>query len=306
MSSLLAQTGFFSWSFEPGSLNLKIWIFLGLFFASAIALGLSFAPTRARKPIVVGFTFISGLFFVLYYLWPQPVSREATDLPRGAVEGFGFWLSDALPHVAKVANILTVFLLGLGIFSLMRIHLVRLFKKQKDWFFSLVLILSMGLMIGYGYADWNLRQFNDPEQALELMENWGHANYGFDLLFNGLLQQMDAAMFSMIAFFILSAAYRAFRIRSVEATVLMASALIMILSIMGAFDTMFNGLINMLPGAAEPGSFWDNVRLTTVSEWIKAYLQVPSLRALEFGVGLGALAMGLRIWLGLEKGGVSA
>lgn len=306
MSSVLAQTGFFSWSFLPDDSRLKIWIFIGLFLASVIAFALSFAPTRARKPIVVSFTFVSGLFFVLYYLWPQPVSREATDLPRGSVEGFGFWLSDALPHVAKVANILTVFLLGLGIFSLMRIHLMRLFKKQKDWFFSLVLILSMGLMIGYGYADWNLRQFNDPEQKLELMENWAHANYGFDLLFNGLLQQMDAAMFSMIAFFILSAAYRAFRIRSVEATVLMASALIMILSIMGAFDTMFNGLINMLPGASEPGSFWDNVRLTSVAEWIKAYLQVPSLRALEFGVGLGALAMGLRIWLGLEKGGVSA
>ena len=36
-----------------------------------------------------------------------------------------------------------------------------------------------------------------------------------------------AAMFSLIGFFILSAAYRAFRVRSIEASILMATALVL-------------------------------------------------------------------------------
>ncbi|MEZ5162691.1 MAG: hypothetical protein R2688_02865 [Fimbriimonadaceae bacterium] len=42
-----------------------------------------------------------------------------------------------------------------------------------------------------------------------------------------------------------------------------------------------------------------------VAGWLRSNMQIPAIRAIEFGVGLGALAMGLRIWLGLEKGGVS-
>ena len=107
-------------------------------------------------------------------------------------------------------------------------------------------------------------------------------------------------MFSIIAFYILSAAYRAFRIRSVEATILLASALIMMLSLMGAVEYMWNGLFD------HSGAFVANFQLTEIARWIRDTFQTPGIRALEFGIGLGALAMGLRLWLSLEKGGVSA
>ena len=47
----------------------------------------------------------------------------------------------------------------------------------------------------------------------------------FKFLFSGGLTNLGSATFSMIAFYIASAAYRAFRIRSLEATLLMIAAL---------------------------------------------------------------------------------
>lgn len=302
MINLLAQTSPYNfWAKDPATNQPIVWMIIGLIVGIAVVTAIRFAPASARKPIIWIATFLPGLFFFLLWLWPQPINRGGNDIPRGTGEQFSFWLEDALPRIADIANILTVFMLGLGIFSLLRIHITRLAKKQKDSFFSGVLIFSLVLMVIFGYWDWSLREFNDPEGKLLEISNWGFPNYGFDLLFNGLLQQMEAAMFSMIAFFILSAAYRAFRVRSIEATVLMASALIMIFSIMGAVDFFISGGIDSMTGG-DPGNFLNNFKLTAIAQWVKNYLQVPSLRALEFGVGLGALAMGLRLWLGLEKG----
>jgi hypothetical protein len=313
--NLLAQAAppqYTTWGLEPGSDGLKIALLATLIVGAGLVFLLTMVPTRARKPIVWTATFLAGGFYILYWLWPQPISADiATDVPRNKVEEFSFWLSAAQLKVADVSNILAAFLLGLGVFSILRIHLTRIFKRHQDRFFSVVLIVAMVAMIWFGYADWILREFKgkDAYAAEPTMMLW--ENRGFDLMFDGMLQQMDAAMFSMIAFFILSAAYRAFRIRSVEATVLMASALILMFSLMGAVETPFAGFIDSLTaktnsaGVPDPGHWLNNFKIATVGNWVKSYLQVPSLRALEFGVGLGALAMGLRLWLGLGKGGIN-
>ena len=291
------------WGSVPGQ-DALIRIFVTIIVGVIGVMLLMRVPTRARRPIVWTFTFLSGSFYVIYFLWPEPVNPGANDIPRNFVEGGGFFMHDALPKVADIANVLTYLLLCLGIYSLVSIHLKRWMKKQKDWAFSVVLLLSMLAMVGVGYADYIQKEFQDPEGKLTRAENWGTVNYIYDLLFDGLIQQMDAAMFSMIAFFILSAAYRAFRIRSVEATVMMASALILMLSLMGAVDFFWTGLLDRATGE-NPAHFLNNFRLDVVAGWVKSYMQIPAIRALDFGVGLGALAMGLRIWLGLERGGVS-
>ena len=284
----------------------ELWIAIIATFVVSMAgfFVMSNLPAKARRPIVWTFTFAMGLFYVLLFLWPSPINRGDADLARDPIEGFGFWLADTQPRVADVSNILTAFLLGLGVFSVIRIHFTRLFKKQKDWQFSIVLLVSMVTYAVFGYWDWITKEFFDPEGRMLDESNWTFVQYARDLLFDGLLQQMDAVMFSMIAFFILSAAYRAFRIRSVEASVMMGSALILILSIMGAVDVPLASLIDQAVGS-DPSHFLNNFKISEIATWFRNFVQVPALRALEFGVGLGALAMGLRLWLGLEKGGVN-
>ena len=296
------------WGREPGS---HVWIALGITLVASVGIILLLlkTPTRLRKWVIGVFTFAAGFFFVFKYLWPEPLSRGENDIPAGIVDKVGFLVEDATPHVAGIANILTFFLLGLGIFSLIRIHASKLVKKQQDWAFSLLLLVSLVTMVVIGYWDWTIREFHDPQNLLADPAAWTPINYAADFLFDGLIQQMDAAMFSMIAFFILSAAYRAFRIRSIESTVMMASALILVISLMGYVDFLWNqGIDSMITvnGQVDLNHWAHNLKIGAISNWVKDYMQIPSLRALDFGVGLGALAMGLRIWLGLEKGGLSA
>jgi hypothetical protein len=291
------------WAKEPGPGALT-WLFAAILIGIVCIFLLMRAPTRARRPIVWIFTFLSGSFYVIYYFWPKPIDRDPGEIAATLADKGGFFLEDALPKVADVANVLTYLLLCLGIYSLTSIHLKRVAKRQRDAAFSVVLLIAMSTMVVVGYWDYILKEFNDPDKLLTKAENWGGVNYAYDLLFDGLIQQMDAAMFSMIAFFILSAAYRAFRIRSVEATVMMASAIILMLSLMGAVDFLWSGWIDGLT-RENPAHFLNNLRLDVFAGWLKSNLQIPAIRALDFGVGLGALAMGLRIWLGLERGGVS-
>jgi hypothetical protein len=269
----------------------------------AIVFALTKAPTQARRPIIWILTFLSGAFFVGYQYWPHAINFDkTTQLPNGAVEGFSAWLADSNSVVGTIAQVLAAFMFGLGIFSIVKIHGTKIMKRQKDWAFSIVLLVSLFSLVFLGYGDFHIREatktmdFDNPT-------NWGAINMGRDFLFEGLLQQMDAAMFSIIAFFILSAAYRAFRARSVEATILLGTALIVILSLMGVVAFAWDQLVDTVSG--QPGLKHDilqNLRISEIAKWIRGTFQTPAITGIKFGIGLGTLSMALRIWLGLEKG----
>lgn len=293
---ILAQASPF-WSSDAGSTQLYTKIALALLFGAVLIFALLKAPPRARGPITAAFVFVAGAFWVLSFLWPKPAFRGPNDVPDGFVDSVGFWISDATPIVNDFTNILVAFILGLGIFSLARVHFRRLFKMQKDWGFSLVLIIAMVSMIVCGYVEFAFKMNNTLEANQSNL-----FVIGKDFLFDGLLQEMEAGMFSVIAFYILSAAYRAFRIRSIESTILLCAALLMMLSLMGGLvflvDKMFDGWTGQ-----DPASFINNFRLGSIAAWVTDNIQSPSIRAMDFGIGLGALAMGLRLWLSLEKTG---
>ena len=289
------------WARNPQG-DLKIFIGGGLILGIILFFGVMQTPIQARRPLVWLVTFLSGGFMVAYTYWPKPINFDAkTELPKNGVETVGSFLQQSFGVVSSFVQIIAAFLLGLGIFSLLRIHLMNIARQKKDWVFSVILLVSMLSMIIFGYWDFMIRQgekavdFDDPQF-------WRMPNMVRDFLFDGLLQQMDAAMFSIIAFFILSAAYRAFRIRSVEATVMMASALILMLNLMGGLSFAWGTVIDNAVNGGAP-HFLLNFKLTEIAGWLRNNMQVPAIRAIEFGVGIGALAMGLRIWLGIEKGG---
>lgn len=305
MNGFFAQAipeSFFNAPNGSSDLWMKIGIALLLGFGAVFAL--IKAPPSVRKPVVAVSTFCAGLYWVLFFLWPRPVNRLPGDMPRGFVDSVGFFLEDANSIVGNLSNVLTAFLLGLGIYSLLRIHGLRVIKGHKDAFFSAVLLLSIVIMGMFGYWDW-LDKMGPNGPSLALEANWAFQNRFRDLLFDGLLQEMDAGMFSLIAFYILSAAYRAFRIRSIEATLLLATAFIVMLSLMGLVAGMWDGTIDSIKGTADP-AFADNFKLTEVAKWLRATVETSSLRGIDFGIGIGALAMGLRLWLSLEKTAVSS
>jgi hypothetical protein len=234
-------------------------------------------PSRFRRPLLSFLVFVSGLFYALEYFLPTHV----VHLPDGGISRENF-LTPLIPNVVNpVAQDLAALLFGLGLFSLLRIHTVNIVRRRTGWFNSLALIVSAAAMVVFGL--WSRANMNHAPWVDQVYKH----------LFDGIFQNMDAAMFSLIAFFILSAAYRAFRIRSFEASILMASALIVLLGL--SFGSLITGKI-----PAE--GFEANFRLETWSSWLLNVISSPALRAIDFGIGLGGLAMGLRIWLGIEKG----
>src|SRR5689334_1075133 len=129
---LFAQLDYGPLASRPGSPEMLVGLVATLVVGFGLFFALMKAPTRSRRWIVNTVTFLAGLFYILYWAWPHPVNRKPDELPRNFVENVGFGISDTLPLVASISNILTAFLLGLGIYSLMRIHIGRIAKRQPD------------------------------------------------------------------------------------------------------------------------------------------------------------------------------
>lgn len=291
------------WTLDPTKSPVLVYVLMTMLIGFAVVFALTKAPTQARKPITWVLTFVSGAVFVLFQYWPQPINFDKkTQLPANGVESVGSFLKDASGIFGTISQVLAAFMLGLGIFSILRIHGTKIAKQQRDWAFSVVLLIAMFSMIVFGFWDFHIRtalrttDFDNPA-------NWGPVNMTRDFLFEGLLQQMDAAMFSIIAFFILSAAYRAFRARSIEATILLGTALLVIISLMGAVASAWDQKVIDMAGTGSSSDLLLNLRITEIANWIKNTFQTPAITGIKFGIGLGTLSMALRIWLGLERGG---
>jgi hypothetical protein len=264
-----------NWEIAQGN---TIWLALaGVLLVTFIVIGLlTKLPLTLRRPLLSVLVFVSGLFYALEYFLPTHMV-----LDHGVLVPENF-LTDLIPNIINpLAQDLSALLFGLGLFSLIRMHFNNVVRQRSGWVNSLALLVSTLSMMVFGF--WSRANLHHPQWVDQVYHH----------LFDGVYQNMDAAMFSLIAFFILSASYRAFRIRSFEASILMTSALIVLLGL------SFGGLIT---DKVPDYGLWSNFRIETWSSWILNIISSPGLRAIDFGVGLGGLAMGLRIWLGIEKG----
>jgi hypothetical protein len=103
-----------------------------------------------------------------------------------------------------------------------------------------------------------------------------------------VLSPVQATMFALLAFFIASAAYRAFRAKTLLATLLLLSAAVVMLGRVPIGD--------MLTGWLPEG-----LRFSDIAKYILDYPNTAAKRAIYIGVGLGIAATSLKIILGIER-----
>lgn len=254
----------------------ELWLFIlgALLFGAAVLAVLTSVPPRYRKGIVAGVTFTAGLYLSLEFLLPPDVFWFTTP-PKTQL------LTRWQPVVASAVQIIWSFALLLGVWNLFQIHGRAVRKHTAGWYNSAAFFVAFGAILIAGLAK-------------DAAQNAKTADALFNILFRGFLTSMEATMFSLIAFYIVSAAYRAFRIRSTEAVLMMAAAAIIMLALVpvGAVIT------DWLPRTGFLSAF----RLENVGYWLLVSPNMAAQRAIAFGVAVGALAMGLRIWLSLERG----
>jgi len=154
----------------------------------------------------------------------------------------------------------------LGLLNVLGVHWSRIRKREGGWSLSLVLIAAMLIVL-----------------ALGLIPGGGGVNApGVAWMFNYIQVPLEATTFSLLAFFMLTAAYRTWRVRGVGSALLLMAAVVVLLGQIPLGERLWNEL----------------------PAWRTWVLGVPSLagaRGIILGVALATVATGVRILLGLDR-----
>ena len=167
------------------------------------------------------------------------------------------------PHPTVVSGYSTVldwvqiifaFTLIVGVLSVFQIHLKKISRRERLWGYSIVTLSAIIVM----------------------------ASAAFVWIFDNVQVPMQSTVFSLLAFFVATAAYRGFRLRNVEAGILLAAAIIIMLGRI-PIGALISGYI---PAGAE---------------WILTVPSMSAKRAVLIGIGLGSITTALRVILGIER-----
>ncbi len=195
-------------------------------------------------PIVVCFVF--GLFMLVQFFVPHGVSVSAYQT------------------VLDWMQIIFVFTLLVGVISYAKLNAKKIARTQTAWGYNLVGLIGLAVMVILGL--WKGTGENTP----------------FLWMFNNLQAPMQSTMFSLLAFFVASAAYRGFRARSWEAGLLLVIAIVVMLG-----RVPLGSLI----------SHW----IPDAANWILRTPSMAAKRGIYIGIGLGTISTSLRIILGIER-----
>jgi len=191
---------------------------------------------------------IGGFVWVLWAFVPHYIMAE------------GFQNKFYLPFVYAM----TPFGALLGIMSLTMMHNAKIRRKAPNWQYSFFFFA--------GFIATALAGFIGGTQKGGL----------FMWMFENIQMHMSSTMFSLLAFYMASAAYKAFRARSPEATVLLVAAIVVML-------------------AQVPIGMKISRYMPDISQWILDVPNLASKRGIALGVGLGSVATSLKILLGIER-----
>jgi len=198
---------------------------------------------RRSFPIIVCFAF--GIVMLIQFFVPSKFS------------------GDVRSELTDWAQIIYAFALIVGIVGLIKYHATRISRRTDGWFYNLITILSLFLMAFLGFAFG--RSDGSP----------------FMWLFNYLMAPMQASVFSLLAFFVASAAYRGFQAKNTEAVLLLASTVFIMFGIASIGNT--------IPPFSD------------IANWILMNPSMTARRGIFIGVGLGTIAVSLRVILGVER-----
>ena len=252
-------------------------------------------------------------------------------------------------------DIIASFAIFLGALNLLKLQFLKVVKRQSGWQYSVVAIASFffAFTIGFfmkgaffvgeevyftqGAAEQAIIASGSTEtvKAVEWGAHISTEGGLFKWMFDNIFTPLSATMFALLAFYVASASYRAFRARNFEATLLLLAGIIIMLGrvpvgslitpwmvmyllvfvgtifvntyirsrkiVFGVFVLGLVGVtllgMNMNWSPTEPAIFF----LPSLQEWIYTVPNLAGARAIMIGIGLGIIVTSLRYIFGLEK-----
>jgi hypothetical protein len=197
---------------------------------------------KQQLPLV--FCFIFGAFALVAYFSPSMDELNRDYVINWTLVIFGFSMA-------------------LGIYSLLRSHFTKLSRRSAGWQYNLVALIGYFTMVFVGFV------FGIDSDSI------------FQYFFFTIQVPVQSTMFSILAFYIASAAFRAFRVRTLEATLLLVAAVIV--------------MLGQVPLSAQIPY------LTEAKDWVMNVPNLAAKRGIWIGIGLGMISTALKIVLGIER-----
>lgn len=219
-----------------------------------------------KRTVPLFITGIVGTLLIISYYVPRGFFRQTERL------------------IPDFFNIIAAFAFVLGGGNLLRVHLTKISRRDHEWGYSIVTVAGFLVMLVAGL--FKVGGGGDFKIAL------GDARLWFNWLYQGVFTPCQSTMFSLLAFFVASASYRAFRAKTPESTVLLLAAFVILLgrTPVGVFLT---GWI--------PAPWSDYFHIPNLSAWIMSFPNLAGQRTIQIGIALGIISNSLRLILGIER-----
>ncbi|MGB7054761.1 MAG: hypothetical protein WBE28_05530 [bacterium] len=211
---------------------------------------------KKRIPLIL--IFIAGLLGVISFVIPHP-----------SYQVYDEWIRNDLLRV------LSSFAVVLALGSLVRVHSDKIRRRRRNWQYSWLLLIAFAVSAVIGL-------FGGVAADGILPTMIGSFSFDIQTLYENIVIPLASSMFALLAFFMASAAYRAFRVRSMEATLLLTAAFIV--------------MIGVLPIGYSISKY-----LPAFVQWILNVPNVAGQRGIVLGIALGVVATSLKIILGIER-----
>jgi len=210
---------------------------------------------KRQVPLII--TFVCGLIVFLSGVMVLKIGLFDLQKVSSTMTGWG--------------TLVSAFAAFIAILSLSLVHFKRIQTAQNrplTILNSSALLISMILMAVLGIAGQIAKGTPLPL---------------FTTIFNNIINPAGAAIFAMLGFFIASASYRAFRARNLEASILLISALLI--------------MLGRIPVGEQ---IWS--QFPALADWLSNVPNAAAQRGIMIGAAIGAIATCIRTILGLERG----
>jgi hypothetical protein len=208
---------------------------------------------RREVPLLI--TGIVGIVFIVSYFIPHWPFGQMND-----------WFSDWFAVIQACAIVL-------GALNLLLVSAQKVARKKEDWGYAIVIIVTFIIMVVAGIGEGR---------------DYMTTGTNFEWLYSYTYVPLSASMYAILAFFVASASYRAFRARNIEATMLLLAAFLVMLGRVPVGDLV----TSFMPMGA---------RMSDLQTWIMNFPQTAGQRAIMIGIALGLVSTALRIILGIER-----
>jgi len=190
------------------------------------------------------------------------------------------WIHQTKDRLEIYMVIIAAFALLLGVVNVVQSNVKKIERRQKGWQYGAFLLAGL---IAMGVTGILSSARIGPFQGIGFMPDGTRTPFQWmaEFIFNPL----QAAMFSLLAFFMASAAFRAFRARNIEATILLVAAGIVMIGRIPLGETIVGG----------------SPILADFTEWLMTWPNGAAQRGIMIGAALGAASLSLRVIVGIER-----